>query len=225
MQTRSLATSDRDHRVDGGDAGLNGCVDVLAANHTGRDALDRTVNARLDRSLAVDRLAQRVDHPPHQPVTDRDRGDAPGPRDDHAFLDPGVVAHDDHADGVHLQAEGDSHHAVGEAHELLGANIRQSGDPRDAVAGLQDRSDVLDLDGGRESFDLAAEFSRQVLERVRHQASRTGLGLVHHHPAAAAGQTCRRGRRAPLPSRGSGMNVGMITEGLRFVKPFTIRGC
>ena len=30
---------------------------------------------------------------------------------------------------------------------------------------------------GVKSFDLAAEFSRQVLERVRHRASRTGIGL------------------------------------------------
>ena len=55
----ALAAADRDHRVNGLDAGLHRRVHVLAVDHAGRDALHRAaLGAGGQGTLAVDRLAQ-----------------------------------------------------------------------------------------------------------------------------------------------------------------------
>ena len=58
----ALATADRHHRVDGLQAGLHRLVDRLARDHARSDLFDHVGHLGVDRALAVDRLAQRVDH-------------------------------------------------------------------------------------------------------------------------------------------------------------------
>ena len=58
----ALATTDGGHRVDRLDAGLQRLVHGLAAHDAGRLDLDTAVDAADDVALAVDRLAERVDH-------------------------------------------------------------------------------------------------------------------------------------------------------------------
>src|SRR6185295_768433 len=83
----ALAAADRHHGVDGLEAGLQRLLDRLAIDDTGRQALDRRELLRENRALAVDRLAEGVDHAAEQLVADRHRDDAPRPLDDVAFLD------------------------------------------------------------------------------------------------------------------------------------------
>src|SRR5690606_27575289 len=61
----TLAATDRDHRVDRLDPGLERLLDRLAKHDTGGDDVDEAPSLdRLDRALAVDRLAEGVDYPP-----------------------------------------------------------------------------------------------------------------------------------------------------------------
>src|SRR4026207_2253936 len=85
----TLTAPDRDHRVDGLDAGLQRLLHRAPVHHAGGIALDRPELLGVDRALAVDRLAQGVDHAAHQRLADRHLGDALGARHRVAFLDLG----------------------------------------------------------------------------------------------------------------------------------------
>ena len=74
----ALATANRDHRINRNDAGLNRSIHILAGDHARSNALNRTKAGILDRSLAVNRLAQRIHHAANQPIADRHGGNAPG---------------------------------------------------------------------------------------------------------------------------------------------------
>ena len=78
------------------------------------DALDRAGLGGVDRALAVERLAERVDHPADQRVADRHLDDAAGGLDLVALLELGVVAQDQGADRLLLQVEGHAHDAAAE---------------------------------------------------------------------------------------------------------------
>ena len=56
----TLTTADRDHRIDGENAGLNRNADRLPRNDAGGDLFDRVGHGSLDFSLAIDGLTQRV---------------------------------------------------------------------------------------------------------------------------------------------------------------------
>jgi hypothetical protein len=103
-----VSTADGNHRVDGDHAGLHRGVDRLAIHHTGGDAFDRAQRVAVDRTLAVDGLAQGVDDAADQGLTDRDRDDAAGGVDLIAFLDGEIVAQDDGADRVALEIQGET---------------------------------------------------------------------------------------------------------------------
>ena len=106
----ALATTDRRHRVDRLDAGLQRLVHGLAAHDARRLDLDAAVDAADDLARAVDRLAERVDHPAEHRVADGDGEDAAGRLDGLALLDAVGVAEDDGADRllVEVQREADA---------------------------------------------------------------------------------------------------------------------
>ena len=110
----ALPSTNWDHRIDGFDPCLDRGIHVLSFDHPCRDPLDRAVALEFERALPIERFTQGVHHASNQAVAHRDRGDAPSAVDRHAFLNPRVLSHDDHADRVALQVEGDAHHVVGE---------------------------------------------------------------------------------------------------------------
>ena len=69
----------------------------------GRQPLDRRELLRGDRALAVDGLAERVDHAAEHLFADRHRDDPPGALDRIAFLDLAVLAEQHAADAVLLE--------------------------------------------------------------------------------------------------------------------------
>jgi hypothetical protein len=67
----ALAAANRNHRVNRHDAGLHRLADGPALDDAGRDFFDGIKSGFLDRPLAVERLAERVDHAAEQAFADR----------------------------------------------------------------------------------------------------------------------------------------------------------
>ena len=168
----TLAAADRDHRVDRLDAGLQRLLDGLPLRHRRRAAFDRTLVrlGRLDRPLAVDGVAQRVDDAPDECHAGRDRDHAPGRLDRVAFLDLGLVAEDDGADVVLLEVQCDARGATRKLEQLVHHALVEAVDARDAVTDLEDRADVRLLHLALEAFDLllqdARDFGRFEIHRL-----------------------------------------------------------
>ncbi len=149
----ALAATDRDQRVDRLDPGLDRRIDRLADDDARRDPLDRTGPLRVDRTLVVERLAERVHDAPEQPGPDRDLDHATGRLDRVAFLDRRRVAEDDRADRLFLEVEGHADQPAREFEQLGGERAGQPVDLGDAVADLDDGPDTAGLDTGVEVVD------------------------------------------------------------------------
>ena len=115
----ALTTSDRNERIDGLQSSLQG-HDYGCAIHDGRGrTLDRQALVSGNRALAVERLAQWVDHPPQQTVSDRDVHDSPGAFDFVARVQILILAEQDHADFVLVHVEGDAQQTAAESHQFV----------------------------------------------------------------------------------------------------------
>ena len=101
----ALAAADRDQRIDRLEAGLHRLVHRFARNDAGRLDVDAGALFGLDRALAVDRLAERIDHAAEQALADRHLDDGAGALDRLAFLDLAVGAEDHDADIVVFEVE------------------------------------------------------------------------------------------------------------------------
>ena len=153
----ALAAADRHHRVDRLQAGLQRLLHRLAIDDAGREALDRRELLRDDRTLAVDRLAERVDDAAEQLVADRHRDDAAGPLDQVAFLDLLELAEQHGADALLFEVQRDAEHAVRELEHLAGHGVLDAVHARDAVADRDDAADFGDVDVDGEAADLLAD--------------------------------------------------------------------
>ena len=142
----ALAAADGHQGVEGLEAGLHRLVDRLAEDDARGLHLDAAGLAGLDGALAVQRVAQGVDHPAAQRLAHRDAGDLAGALDRGALADGLVVAHDGDADVVLLEVEDQAPGAVVELDQLAGQGVGQAIDAGDAVAHGQDRAGLVDLD-------------------------------------------------------------------------------
>src|SRR4029079_15544131 len=122
-------------RVDGLDARLHRAVDALSGDDARRDALDGQGLAGLDRALAVDRDAQRVDDATDQLFADRHLEQAAGGAYLVALVQVAVLAEDDGAHLVLLEVERQAVRVVRKLERLARHRVLQSVDLRDAVAG------------------------------------------------------------------------------------------
>jgi hypothetical protein len=123
----------------------------------GRLDLDAAALVGHDRALAVDRVAERVDHAAEQALADGHVDDRAGALDAVAFLDLGVRAEDHDADVVGLEVERHALHAVGELDHLAGLDLVEAVDARDAVTDRKHAADFRDLGLGAEVGDLVAD--------------------------------------------------------------------
>src|SRR6478735_3861991 len=138
----ALAAADGDERVDGLEPSLHRLIHRLAGNDARRFHVDAALLVALDGALAVDGIAQRIDHAAQQRLAHRHLDDAAGALDDVAFLDVTVVAEDHDADIVDFEVQRHAARAVGELDQFAGLAIVEPVDASDAVA---DRQHLADL--------------------------------------------------------------------------------
>src|SRR5438067_10697 len=142
----ALTAPDRDHRVDGLEPRLQRFLHRAAVDDAGRVALDRAVLLGLDRALAVDRHPEGVDDAPDQRLPDRHLGDAVGPLDGVAFLDRLALTEQHDADLVLLEIEDHADDVVRKLQQLARHGLLEAVHARDAVADLDDATDLLEID-------------------------------------------------------------------------------
>ena len=150
----ALAAADGDQAVDGLDARLHRLVHRLARDDARRLDLDQAAFVRFDGTLAVDGLAQGVDHAAQQALAHRHVDDGTGPLDQIAFLDGAVLAEDDDADIVGLEVQGHALDAAGEFDHLAGLDLIEAVDAGDAVTDRENPSDLGDFGLGVEIGNL-----------------------------------------------------------------------
>src|SRR5581483_7615209 len=126
-------------------------------NDARRLDVDTHALVRLDRTLAVDRIAQRVDHAAKQALANGGIDDRAGTLDGLPFLDLAVGAEDHDTDIVSFEIERHATGAVLELDHLAGLNIVQAIDTGDAVADRQHLSNFRNLGLLAEILDLVLE--------------------------------------------------------------------
>ena len=109
---------------------------------------------RLDRALAIDRIAERVDDAAEQALADRDVDDGAGALDGVAFLDVAVIAEDHDADIVGFEVERHALDAARELDHFAGLHIVEAIDAGDTVADGEHLADFGDFGFLAEILDL-----------------------------------------------------------------------
>src|ERR1019366_4638172 len=153
----ALAAADGNERIDRLEAGGHRLVHGLARDDAGRLDVDAAALLGGDRALAVDRIAERVDHAAEQSLADRHVHDRAGALDRLAFLDLAVVAENHDAHIVGLEIERHAARAVLELDHLAGLHVVEAEDAGDAVADRQHLADLGDLGVLDEILDLILE--------------------------------------------------------------------
>ncbi len=153
----ALAAADRDQGVDGLEAGRHRLMHGFARNDAGRLDVDAAPFLRSDRALAVDRIAERIDHAAQELAADRHFHDGAGALDGVAFLDVAVGAEDHDADIVDLEIEGHATDAVRELDHFAGLHIVEAIDAGDAVADGEHLADLGHFGFLAEVLDLLLE--------------------------------------------------------------------
>ena len=149
----ALTAADRHHGVDGLVAGLYRLADALAIDNARRHALDGRGGLGIERALAVDGVAQRVDDAAQQFRTHRHFEDATGGAHRVAFADAFVLAQHHSADRVLLEVQCQAEDVAGELEHFAVARIGQAVDAHDAVGHRHDTADVAVFSRAGEVFD------------------------------------------------------------------------
>ena len=88
----ALTAADRNHRVDRHDASLDRLAHAFTFDDAGRDFFERVKCFALDRSLVVERLAERINYATEQSFADRNGQQSPGGLRFIPFTDFGWIA-------------------------------------------------------------------------------------------------------------------------------------
>src|SRR6185312_12573999 len=146
----ALAAADRDHAIDGFDAGLE----------------------RLLHGLAVDRIAERVHHAADQGIAHRHGHDFAGAAHFLAFTNAGILAEQHRTDLIFFEVHGDAENAVPEGDELACHDLLEAMDTRDTVADGNDGADFAHVNGAVVILDLLPEnISNLVCPNLSHRIS------------------------------------------------------
>src|SRR6202042_2928189 len=142
----------------------------------------------VDRALAIDRVAERVDAPAEQLLADRHVDDRAGALHRLAFLDFPVGAENDDADVVALEIERHAARPVLEFDHFTGLDLIETVGARDAIADAEHLSDLGYMRFSAEVGDLGFEDRGNFCGADIHQptsfmARRIALSLVFSEPS------------------------------------------
>ena len=136
-------------------------MDRLAADDARGLELDRAHALGLDRTLAVDRHAQRVHDATEQTLARRHFHDLAGGANLVVFSNCGDIAEEHGADFVFLEVLSQTVHGLAalteEFQKLACHGALQPIDASNTVADLDDRTDLAGIDAGFERFQLLAQ--------------------------------------------------------------------
>ena len=163
----ALAAANRDHRVNRHDAGLHRLAHGTAFDDARSDFFNGIKSGFLDRALAVDRLAERVDHATEHTLADRHLEQLAGGADFGAFLDLGVVAENDGAHFSLFKVEREADDPAAEVEHLVEHRVGEAFDLGHAVADFANGADVLFGRRGLDARDLGFDFLQQITHSVR----------------------------------------------------------
>src|SRR5579872_886858 len=155
----------------------------LARNDAGRLDVDARLALGLDRTLAVNRLAERIDDAAQQSFADRHFDDSPRALDGLTFRDLAVGAEDHNADVVGFEVERHAFDAAFELDHFAGLHVVEAVDAGNTVANRQDLSDLGDFSFLAEILDLLFENggdfrSADIHQRASFMACFIALSLV-----------------------------------------------
>ena len=153
----ALTAADRHHGVDGLQTGLHRLVNGLTCDHARSDLFDLVGHLRIDRTLAVDRLAQCVHHAAAQLGADGHFQNAAGALDRVAFGDVFVFAQNNGADGVALKVQRQAESIAGEFQHFALHHIGQAVHANDTVGHADHRSFGARLGQCFEVIDATAD--------------------------------------------------------------------
>ena len=153
----ALTATDGGHGVDGLDPGLERLLHGLATSDAGRGEFDRAGLAGDDRSLAVERVAQRADDATDEGLTDRHGEQGSGGLDLVTFLNLQVVPEDNDPDGGLFQVEAQPPDAAFELDHFARHRVRQAHHARNPVADLDHTTDFSCLDLSAKVFNFLLE--------------------------------------------------------------------
>ena len=173
----ALAAADRNHGVDGLDAGLERHGNGFALDNAVRAALDRAVLGGVNRTFRVDWLAESVHDAADERLADRNRDDAAGALDDAALADTGVASEKNRADEIFLEVERHSERAVRELEEFVRLALFEAVDLRDAVADGNNVADFVLLDLAGVVSDLFLYYFADVVNSGLHRITNFNLSV------------------------------------------------
>ena len=153
----ALAAPDRNQGVDGLEARRHRLVHRLAGDDAGRLDVDAAALLRLDRALAVDRVAEGVDDATEQFLADGHVDDGAGALDRVAFLDLAVGAEDHDADIVGLEVQRHAANAARELDHFARLDVVETVDAGNSVTDGQHLADFGNLGFLAEILDLIFE--------------------------------------------------------------------
>src|SRR3954471_2772478 len=153
----ALSAADRHHGIDCLQAGLHGLRNRLAPDDARCDLFDDVAGFRIDRTLAVDRLSQCIDHTAEQLRADRHLQNAARGLDDVAFGDVLIIAEHHRAYGIELEIQRKAEGVARKLQHLALHHIRQAVNPADAIGHGYHRTLRAHLGRNRQILDLVAD--------------------------------------------------------------------
>ncbi|CAB4945516.1 unannotated protein [freshwater metagenome] len=138
-----LTATDGGHGVDGLDACLERLLDGLALDDCRRLKLEDATALRLDGTEAVDRVAERIDDAAEEGIADGHREHLACASNRLAFGDLRAVAEEHDADLSDVEVQGQAQEAALELEQFVGHRGMESFDAGNAVAGLDDTTNLF----------------------------------------------------------------------------------
>ena len=162
----ALTAADRDHRVDRHDAGLHRLSHRPPPDDARRQLLDGIRHLAGHRTVAVERLAQRVDDPSEQTLADRHLQQLSGGAHLAALAEARVVAQHDRADFGFVEVQREPGDSAPEVEHLVEHRVGEAFDLGHAVADLANHADALSRGGRLRPGELGGELLQQVSHLV-----------------------------------------------------------